>query len=279
MSADESRINITDDLGQLFAFDKAPERIVSLTPTITETLIEMGAGNRVVGITNYCTHPARAVDNIARVGGTKNIVLERIHALRPNLVIANREENRRRHIDALRESYPVFVTHPRTVEHALKMVGDIGILTRTSTKAAEITETCRQVLSSIDPQVRSKKLPTACLIWRDPWMAVGPGGYVNDLLDAFGFSNVFKPEDGRYPETNLETIARRRADVVLLPNERYAFGEPDRKEVDTFLTGKGRAARVQIVEGSYLTWFGYRTIQGLRFLGQLKLKLVSESQG
>lgn len=278
MSADESRISVTDDVGQQLVFDKAPERIVSLTPTITETLIEMGAGNRVVGITNYCTHPARAVDNLARVGGTKSIVLEKVHALKPDLVIANREENRRRHIDALRESYPVFITHPRSVEQALKMVGGIGLLTRTSAKATEIAEQCKQALSSVDPQARSKTIATACLIWRDPWMAVGPGGYVNDLLETFGFRNIFKPDDGRYPETNLETLARRKAEIVLLPNERYAFGEPDRKEVGAFLAEKGRSARVQIVEGSYLTWFGYRTIQGLRFLGQLKQKLVLELQ-
>jgi iron complex transport system substrate-binding protein len=278
MTPEGSRITVTDDLGQPLVFEKAPERIVSLTPTVTETLIEMGAGNRVVGITNYCTHPARAVDKIPRVGGTKSIALEKVDALKPDLVIANREENRRRHIDALRESCPVFVTHPKTVENALKTVADLGRLTRTSAKAVEITEACRQILSSIGPEARSKTLATACLIWRDPWMAVGPGGYVNDLLETFGFRNVFKPDDGRYPETNLETIARRRTEVVLLPNERYAFGEPDRKEVGSFLAAKGRPVRVQVVEGSYLTWFGFRTIQGLRFLGQLKLKLLSESQ-
>jgi ABC-type Fe3+-hydroxamate transport system substrate-binding protein len=277
MTADDSKITITDDVGQSLVFEKAPERIVSLTPTITETLIEMGAGNRVVGITNYCTHPARAVDNIPRVGGTKSIVLERVDALRPDIVIANKEENRRRHIDALREKYPVFVTHPRTVAHALKMVNDLGVLTRTSAKAAEIAETCRQILTSIDTEARSKTLATACLIWRDPWMAVGPGGYVDDLLETFGFRNIFRPDDGRYPETNLETIARRRTEVVLLPNERYAFGEPDRREVGAFLAEKGRAVRVLVVEGSYLTWFGYRTMLGLKFLGQFKMRLLSET--
>jgi ABC-type Fe3+-hydroxamate transport system substrate-binding protein len=97
------------------------------------------------------------------------------------------------------------------------------------------------------------------------------------LLETFGFRNVFRPADGRYPETNLETIARRKAEVVFLPNERYAFGEPDRKEVDVFLAEKGRRARVLIVEGSHLSWFGYRTLQGLRLLEQLKAKLLPET--
>lgn len=278
MTAEDTRITVTDDLGQRLVLEKPPERIVSLTPTITETLIEIGAGNRVVGITNYCTHPARAVDKIPRIGGTKNIALEKVDALRPDLVIASREENRRRHIDALREAVPVFVTHPRTVEGALKVVTDLGALTRTSAKAVEVVDSCRQIIASIEPRIRSQSFPTACLIWRDPWIAVGPGGYVNDLLETFGFRNVFRSPDGRYPETNLETIARRKAEVVFLSNERYAFGEPDRKEVEAWLAEKGRPAKVVIVEGTLLSWFGYRTIQGLRLLAQFKTKLVPEPQ-
>jgi ABC-type Fe3+-hydroxamate transport system substrate-binding protein len=278
MSPDDSKITVTDDFGQPLVFEKAPERIVSLVPSITETLIELGAGNRVVGITNYCIHPARAVDDIPRVGGTKGASLEKIEALRPDLVITNREENRKRHIDALREKYPVYVTYPRTVEQALKMVADLGTLTRTSAKAVEIAETCGQIVASTDPDVRGTLLPTACLIWRDPWMAVGADTYISDLLGTFGLRNVFTRDDGRYPEVSLGTIAERGTDVIILPNEPYAFAEPDRKQIASFLAENGRNARVLIVDGSYLTWFGYRTMQGLRFLRYAKAKLLSENQ-
>ncbi|MBP2681402.1 MAG: periplasmic binding protein, partial [Candidatus Krumholzibacteriota bacterium] len=250
----------------------------SLVPSITETLIELGAGNRVVGITNYCIHPARAVDNIPRVGGTKGASLEKIDALRPDLVIANREENRRRHIDALREKYPVYVTYPRTVEQALKLIGDLGALTRTAGKAAEITETCKQIVASTEPAVLDSVFSTACLVWRDPWMAVGADTYISDLLGTFGFKNVFTRDDGRYPEVSLGTIAERGTDVVVLPNEPYAFAEPDRRQIGATLAENGRRARVLVVDGSYLTWFGYRTIQGLRFLRYAKTKLLSENQ-
>jgi ABC-type Fe3+-hydroxamate transport system substrate-binding protein len=278
MSPDDSKITVTDDFGQPLVFEKAPERIVSLVPSITETLIELGAGNRVVGITNYCIHPARAVDDIPRVGGTKGASLEKIEALRPDLVITNREENRKRHIDALREKYPVYVTYPRTVEQALKMVADLGTLTRTSAKAAEIAETCGQIVASTGPDVRETPLPTACLIWRDPWMAVGADTYISDLLGTFGLRNVFTRDDGRYPEVSLGTIAERGTDVIILPNEPYAFAEPDRKQIASLLAENGRKARVLIVDGSYLTWFGYRTMQGLRFLRYAKAKLLSENQ-
>jgi len=278
MSADDSKITVTDDFGQTLVFEKAPERIVSLVPSITETLIELGAGNRVVGITNYCIHPARAVDDIPRVGGTKGASLEKIDALRPDLVITNREENRKRRIDALREKYPVYVTYPRTVEQALKIVADLGTLTRTSAKAAEIAETCDQIVTSTDPVVRGNPFPTACLIWRDPWMAVGADTYISDLLGTFGFRNVFTRDDGRYPEVSLGTIAERGTDVIILPNEPYAFAEPDRRQIDSSLTEKGRKVRILLVDGSYLTWFGYRTMQGLRFLRYAKAKLLSENQ-
>lgn len=277
MPADDPRITIRTDSGETLVFDKAPERIVSLVPSITETLIELGAGNRVVGITNYCIHPARAVENIPRLGGPKSISVEKIDALQPDLVITDKEENRETNIEPLRGKYPMFVTYVRTVEHAVKMVSDLGLLTRTSPKAAEIVETCKQLLASTDPAVVGTPLATACFIWSDPWIAVGPDSYPGDLLEKFGFRNVFSREDGRYPETDLDDVAELGAEAIILLNERYAFGEPERKDIDAFLSANGRKAKILIVDGSYLTWFGYRTIQGLRFLRQTKAKLLSET--
>jgi ABC-type Fe3+-hydroxamate transport system substrate-binding protein len=277
MPPEDPRITIETDSGETLVFDKAPERIVSLVPSITETLIEIGAGNRVVGITNYCIHPARAVDNIPRLGGPKSISLEKIDALQPDLVITDKEENRETNIEPLRGKYPMFVTYVRSVEQALKMVTDLGLLTRTLPKAAEIVDSCRQLLATAEPAIVSAPLATACFIWRDPWIAVGPDSYPGDLIERFGFRNVFTREDGRYPETDLDDVAELGAEAILLLSERYAFGEPERKEIDGFFSTNGRRPRVLVVDGSYLTWFGYRTIQGLRFLRQTKAKLLAET--
>jgi len=277
MPPEDPRITIQTDSGESLVFDKAPERIVSLVPSITETLIELGAGNRVVGITNYCIHPARAVEFIPRLGGPKSISIDKIHALQPDLIITDKEENRETNIEPLRGKYPMFVTYVRTVEHAVKMVSDLGLLTRTAPKAAEIVDTIRQLVATADPSVVSAPLSTACFIWSDPWIAVGPDSYPGDLLEKFGFRNVFTREDGRYPETDLDDIAELGTDAILLLSERYAFGEPERKEIDTFFSANGRRPKVLIVDGSFLTWFGYRTIQGLRFLRQTKTKLLSET--
>jgi ABC-type Fe3+-hydroxamate transport system substrate-binding protein len=278
MPADDPRITISTDLGETLVFDKSPERIVSLVPSITETLIELGAGNRVAGITNYCIHPARAVEDLPRVGGPKSISLEKIEALKPDLVIASVEENRESNIKELREKYPMYVSKTRSVEQAVKMVADLGALTRTAPKATEFADACMQLLSSADPAVLGLPLSTVCFIWRDPWIAAGPESYPGDLLEKFGFRNVFTHEDGRYPETDLDDVVDLAADVVILSSDRYSFGEPVRKEVETYLAANGRKARVLIADGTYLTWFGYRTIQGLRYVRQLKAKLASEPQ-
>ncbi len=278
MPADDPRITISTDLGETLVFEKSPERIVSLVPSITETLIELSAGNRVAGITNYCIHPARAVENLPRVGGPKSISLEKIDALKPDLVIASIEENRESNIKELREKYPMYVSKTRSVEQAVKMVADLGALTRTAPKATEFADACVQLLASADPAVLGLPLSTVCFIWRDPWIAVGPESYPGDLLEKFGFRNVFTHEDGRYPETDLDDVVDLAADVVILSSDRYSFGEPVRKEVESYLAANGRKARVLIADGTYLTWFGYRTIQGLRYVRQLKAKLASEAQ-
>lgn len=268
-------IRITDDLGDELVLERPPERIVSLVPSITETLIELGAAETVVGITTYCVHPENAVPHIPKVGGTKGFSTETIDELRPDLVIANKEENKKEQIATLREKYRVFVTYPRTVDEAMKTVRDLGILTGRSPRASEITEALEDVIVSTPPTVRRKPLGTVCMIWRDPWMVAGVDSYVSDLLETFGFRNVFRPAEGRYPKTTLAAVLDRTPDVIFLPSEPYAFTEADRTDVESALDERGHRAVVLPVEGSYLTWFGYRTGRGLRFLRDLKINLLS----
>lgn len=266
-------IRITDDLGDELVLERVPERIVSLVPSITETVIELGAAARVVGVTAYCAHPERVVTGIPEVGGPKGFSTEKIDALSPDLIIANKEENQRHQIDALRKHYPVFVTYPRTVEEAVKTVLDLGILTDRSSKASEIAATCDSLITSTHPAVRARPLRTVCLVWRDPWMAVGTDTYVSDLLDTFGFRNVFSPSEDRYPQTTLDIVVSKAPDVVVLPSEPYEFTASDRRDVESALEKEGRRAAILQVDGSYLTWFGYRTIHGLRWLKDTKTRL------
>jgi ABC-type Fe3+-hydroxamate transport system substrate-binding protein len=267
-------INIRDDLGGELTLDGVPRRIVSLVPSITETVIGLGAADRLVGINNYCVYPADVVKDIRKVGGTKGFSMDVIDAVGPDLILANKEENRKHQIETLRESYPVFVTYPRTVEGAVKMILDLGVLTDTQERASEHAASCDFFLESIDLSIAGPPLRTVCMIWRDPWMAVGPDSYVSALLDRIGFVNVFTKADGRYPETTLDAVIERQPEVIILPSEPYAFRKQDKDELDDLLSARGVMASTLRMDGSLLTWFGTRTIKGLRFLYDTKARLT-----
>jgi ABC-type Fe3+-hydroxamate transport system substrate-binding protein len=274
MNHENHPIHMRDALGGEITLAGPPRRVVSLVPSITETLIDLGIGERLVGITNYCVHPQNAVAHITKVGGTKGPSFDTIDALAPDLIIANKEENRKRHVERLRERYPVFVTDPRTVDDALRMIGELGRLTALSAVADKLAASGRLLLTSLPGMVVSQELRTVCLIWRDPWMAVGPDTYVDDLLARVGLSNVFTAPAARYPETSLETVTELAPEVILLPDEPYAFAERDQQEIGELLALRGGRARVLLVNGSYLTWFGSRTLEGLRYLVELKKRLL-----
>jgi ABC-type Fe3+-hydroxamate transport system substrate-binding protein len=266
-------IVIRDDEGVTHRLDRAPRRIVSLVPSLTESVATLGGADRLVGVTDWCVHPADVVKSIPRIRGTKNPYVKGILELRPDLVLANREENRERHVAELRRHVPVFVTYPRSVFDALKTIRDLGVILEVRDRALDIVGMCEFLIQEAHKRV-DPYFHTACLIWRDPWMAVGPDTYIHDLLGHFGWVNVYREDDGRYPETSLEALSDRCPEVVLLPSEPYAFGERDREEVQAAVWKKIPECRVVLVEGSYLTWWGARTLSALRYLGQLKADLV-----
>ena len=270
-----TRITVTDALGDELVLEALPQRIVSLVPSITETLIELGVGERLVGITTYCVYPEDVVARIPKVGATKGFSFDKVAALEPDLVIANKEENRRRHVDKVRQCFPVFVTYPRDVAGAIAMIRDLGILTGTSQKAGEFADQCEAALASVEGSAYAP-LRTACLIWRDPWMVAGPDSYMSELLRSVGFENVYGPADGRYPETTLDEIAARSPDVVILPSEPYEFGDVDRDEIASFFGRAETSPRILLMDGSYLTWFGTRTLRALKHLIDTRERLETE---
>ncbi|NIM20579.1 MAG: ABC transporter substrate-binding protein [Candidatus Latescibacteria bacterium] len=274
MSGHPNRIVIEDDLRRRHVFQSPPGRIVSLVPSITETVVLLGADQRLVGITDYCVHPEDALADIPRVGGTKNPDVPDILSLEPDVVLANKEENRKRDVEALEKQVPVFVTYPTTVRESLKTVRDLGTLLNAEDEAAKFTEECEGMMRSIAQDVTvSKPLRTACMIWRDPWMAVGPNTYASDLLKALGFENVYGSRKDRYPVTSLEELAERRPDVILLPNEPYEFDEGDKSFVEDFVNERGVSAMILLLMGSHLTWFGSRTLAALEYLLDIRRRL------
>lgn len=263
---------LRDDGGTLHEFAEPPQRIVSLVPSLTESIVTLGGANRLVGVTEWCVRPEEVVESITKVRGTKNPDIARILELGPDLVLANREENRQRHVELLRQHVPVFLTYPRTVFDALKTIEDLGVILDAVDRSSEIVEASERLLDEIH-RTADPKLNVACLIWRDPWMTVGPDTYIHDLLGHFGFVNVFRDGNSRYPETTLDEVAEREPEVVLLPTEPYEFGEADRIEVEHAVRQTVPGCRVVVIDGSYLTWWGTRTLPALRFLAELRGRL------
>lgn len=282
----------------LLIFDHPPRRVVSLVPSLTESMFELGLGFALVGITDYCAYPAEALVHLPRLGGTKNPRLEDILALQPDLVLANQEENTPQVVEALRQAgIPVWVTFPRTVDEAMQVLWELvriypsqGAVVRL--RVLNLTlDWAREALEAMQP------VRYFCPIWHEQtqagqawWMTFNRQTYAHDLLRLCGGENVFGDRerrypleadlggelaqasggrDTRYPRVTLEEIIAADPQVILLPSEPYPFGE-DHCQALAELLGQTQAARdgaIYLVDGSLITWHGTRLARGLRELG------------
>jgi ABC-type Fe3+-hydroxamate transport system substrate-binding protein len=264
-------MQIVDARGHAHAFRAPPHRIVSLVPSLTETLFALGAGASLVGVTQYCVHPADGVARLPRVGGTKNPSLDAIRALSPELVLANKEENRRRDVDALEASgVPVFVTYARSVREAVDEIRVLGRICASEPPAEAIANEVERVLLGLAGRLTERPTSTVALIWRDPFMVVGGDTFAHDLLVCCGARNPFADvENGRYPRVDARALEAAAPDVILLPTEPYAFSTRDREELLALDCPAARSGRVYIVEGELLSWYGPRLPRALETFSAL----------
>lgn len=240
--------------------------------------MSLGAGGDLVGVTRYCVHPREALEHVPRMGGTKNPDLAAIGAARPDLVLCNAEENRREDVAALKREFRVDVSHPRTVAEIPALLRHFGELTEKEERAREISLKVEEALERAEEEARltGSRFRFAYLIWKDPWMTVGPGTYVADLLRRVGGSSSLSREESSggdpldYPATTEDEVVKSRPDVVLLPDEPYPFGE----RVAAYWRGRLPASsRVVPVSGDDFCWHGVRTLRGLDAAGRLARQL------
>jgi iron complex transport system substrate-binding protein len=244
---------ITDVRGREHTFTAPPRRVVSLVPSLTETLFDLGAGDCVVGITDFCIFPPDL--DLPRLGGTKNPKIDRIRALTPDLVHMNLEENLERHAREIETFAPVFVTEPKSVDDVATMIVTLGELHSRVAPADELVHALQHERAAL-PQ---RRFTFACPIWKKPWMWCGGDTYVSRLVEAAGGVNVVA-ELTRYPALELDTVLARRPDIIFLPDEPYVFTLDDAEELRSFTRVIGP------FEGHLFTWHGTRTRLGLRFL-------------
>lgn len=246
-------------------------RIVSLVPSLTEALFVLGLGDRVVGITDFCVHPAEAVSLQPRVGGTKNPSISAIRELEPDLVIANQEENRRQSVEALREcGIEVWVTYPRTVRGGAALLREIAELGASAQSIDEVVVPVERAVDRAEAERPVRGTRVFCPIWKNPWMAVGGDTYASDLIALCGGENVFADHgDRRYPVVAAEDIVAAAPDVVLLPDEPYAFGAADAAELSEWELPAARQGRIHVIDGTLASWYGPRIARAVETLCSL----------
>lgn len=243
-------------------------RVVSLVPSTTETVAALGRAAWLVGVTKYCT--AGAPPGVEHVGGTKNPALAKVVALRPDLVLVNTEENRPPDIDALRaEGLEVYESLPKTVEQSRDVVLDIGRLLDAESMARAIAAEIDAALADAEQAAPAQRVVALTLIWRKPWMGLGPDTYADDLLWRCGFANALSGFTERYPKLDEGLLLG--ADVVLLPSEPYAFCDADLEPVARLAPD----TPARFVDGELLTWHGPRTAAGLRTFSALAGELAA----
>jgi ABC-type Fe3+-hydroxamate transport system substrate-binding protein len=225
-------------------------RIVSLVPSQTELLADLGLDEEVVGLTRFCVRPSGWKGRKTIVGGTKNLLTERIAALRPTLILANREENVREQVEPLAALAPVHVTDVATVAEALAMIREVGALVGRRREAGALAEEIEARFAGLGPCPPRRAV---YLIWREPYMTVGGDTFISDVMARAGLENVFA-DHARYPEVSPEEIAAARPDVLLLSSEPYPFREEHAEEIGRALPGLD----VRLVDGEVFSWYGSR---------------------
>ena len=255
----------TDMMGNKVALNYPPKRIISLVPSQTELLHDLGLNNEVVGITKFCVHPDEWFRNKKRIGGTKTVNLGIIKSLQPDLIIANKEENTKEQIDALSAIYPTWVSDIRNIEDGIEMISQVGQLTNRIDQANLLLTQINEGFSTFTNRQLGKRV--AYFIWRKPWICVGGNTFINSIIDKIGWSNALADKQ-RYPEVTLDELADKQIDVVLLSSEPYPFKDKHIKEIKESLPN----VAVMLVDGEMFSWYGSRMRNAIPYLAFLTKK-------
>jgi iron complex transport system substrate-binding protein len=239
-------------------------RIVSLCPSTTELVCDLGAADRLVGVTRFCVHPKPVVDAKVKVGGTKDPDIARIAELAPDLVLLNEEENRKEDLDALSKlGIRCHVSFPKTPVETAQAIRELGAVLE-SPEGERLASRLEQAIHAAAARALGRApCRFAYLIWRRPWMSVTPDTFISALLELSGGVNVIPAGPTRYPELDLATLRQEPPDVVLLPSEPFPFSE---RHVDEVAQGVGiQRDRLRLVDGELLSWHGSRTLLGIPY--------------
>lgn len=264
--------DFTDQMGRKISLPATPKRIVSIVPSQTELLYDLGLSENIVGITWFCIHPAHHFNATEKVGGTKKLNFDKIRALQPDLIIGNKEENEKSQIEALEKEFPVWMSDINTLEDALVMIKMLGDVTETGEKAHDL---CGDIIDGFAQLSNSNIYPTraAYIIWRNPYIGASSNTFINEMLQQCGMVNVldgFIPKNSdneslRYPMFSIEELKELAPEVVLLSSEPFPFKEKHIREIKEVLPN----AEVLLVDGEMFSWYGSRLTQSPAYFSKL----------
>ena len=253
-------MQITDDLHRTISIEN-PQRIISLVPSLTELLFDLGLEDRIVGVTKFCIHPMRAQQVATKIGGTKKFHFDQIEALKPDLIIANKEENYKEGIEQLCEDYPVYISDIFDLKDSLKTIQNIGLITNSVSKSKQLVEKIQQGFEDVKDKLEGQVL---YLIWQDPVMVAASNNFIDFLLQWLGLENAAGHLE-RYPELDDGMMKKLSPDYIFLSSEPYPFKEKHiQKYQDLFPN-----AEVLLVDGEMFSWYGSRLIHSPKYFMSL----------
>ena len=259
----------TDQLGHIIQIEYPPKRIISIVPSQTELLFEMGLNEEIIGITKFCIHPAAQFKVKTKVGGTKKLNIELIRSLQPDLIIGNMEENTKEDIELLSKEFPVWMSDIYTLEEAMTTITQIGALVDREPEASYLNFLINAGFTDLQTLALEQGIDKriAYLIWKDPYMAAGNNTFINDILVKNGLTNVIK--ESRYPEISLKELADLKPELIFLSSEPYPFREKHIEELKAAIP----TAKIMLIDGEMFSWYGSRLVKAVQYLFQLQKEL------
>jgi len=257
-------MKIKDQLNNILIFDKVPKRIVSLVPSITELLVDLGLEDYLIGITKFCVHPTYLKKRKTIVGGTKNINFQKIKKLQPDIIICNKEENTQEIVDTLKKTTLVYVSDIVTIEDTFEMISSFGKIFNIKTITKKLLDDITFKFNNFNDFIKEKSIrKVAYFIWSKPWMVVGDNNFINEMLKLNKFKNIFENQE-RYPKIELNILTKLNPELILLSSEPYPFKEKHKQHIKKYTN-----ANIIFVDGEFFSWYGSRFLKGLDYFKTL----------
>ena len=257
-----------DQMGREITIDSPPNRIISLVPSQTELLFDLGLDDRVVGITKFCIHPHEKFKSTPKIGGTKKLDFEKIRSLKPDLIIGNKEENEKNQIEELMNEFPVWMSNIVNLDDAFEMMTKIGEITGKESEAENLVKKLRSDFDAfkleVNGRIKREANRVAYFIWKSPYMVAGRGTFIDSMLNLCGLENIFGHND-RYPEVSPQTIAEANPDFIFLSSEPYPFTDKHLDEFKNIVPN----TKAQLVDGELFSWYGSRLLHSVNYFKKI----------